>query len=93
MGFGLASHHPEAGRGCGSMVTRCPVLSDRSPWPLVRVRVRFRVRVIFRVRVRVRIRVRVRVRVTLTPNPHLGVVLAKGHRLKAAALVVKSWRR
>ena len=83
------SHHPEAGRGCGSMVTRCPVLSERSPWPLVRVRVR----VSFRVWVRVRVRVRVRVGVTLTPNPNLGVVLAKGHRLKAAVLVVKCWRR
>ena len=73
MGFGLASHHPEAGRGCGSMVTRCPVLSERSPWPLVRVRVRVsfrvwvrvRVRVWVRVRVRVWVRIRVRVRVRL----------------------------
>ena len=85
MGFGLAGHHPDAGRGCGSMVTRWPVLSERSPWPLVRVRVR--------VNFRVWVRVKVRVRVTLTPNPNLGVVLAKGHRLKAAVLVVKCWRR
>ena len=83
------SHHPEAGRGCGSMVTRCPVLSERSPWPLVRVRVR----VSFRVWVWVWVRVSVRIRVTLTPNPNLGVVLAKSHRLKAAVLVVKRWRR
>ena len=85
------SHHPEAGRGCGSMVTRCPVLSERSPWPLVRVRVRVSFRVW--VRVRVRVRVRARARVTLTPNSNLGVILAKGHRLKAAVLVVKRWRR